>query len=259
MKSSASPSRFSPKVLIVILLSAALILFCGLFLFRSVLSGNVLTTIDAAPFRFDLRGSGVLSEITVYKDGKKTATVKTTSAGNASDQYGVMVSDVDDDGAPDLLVRTHLEKSDEYYSAWLWNSATGTYRRCETFIDVPNIAENEDYNCIVSHLAEKRYAGEDNDTVYYEDAQTYRIFRIVDGTLTEFARYEFVYYTKNDIYAYRVFRFSERNGELSDYSEDEWMDPDEAEGFSLKEHMDEDMRTHRDDYIPDGDTGAQNS
>lgn len=247
-KSNRPSPRFSPKILIVILLATAVVVFSGLFLFRSAFSGNVLDSIESGAFRFDLCGDASLSSIKIYQDGKKTATLRTSSVGSKENHYGVTALDLSFDGYPDLLVAVKADGTDTCYNAWLWNPATGTLRAQEAFTNVKNPTINEEYGAIVSKLQERRDAGEDANGVYYEEAEVISVYTAVNGAIVEFARYEYVYYTKNDIYAVLVYRFDEDTGSLSSFSEDEWLLPDEAEGFILSDYADADMAAHKGDY-----------
>ncbi len=252
-----SPRKPSPKVLTVIIAAALLVLLSGFILFRPAFTGNVLDTVGAGDFRFDLCGSGGLSRIIVYKDGKKTATVRTSSVGAASDHYGVTVTDLNFDGAPDLLVAQTQKGDDRCYAVWTWNAATGTYRSADAVAEAPNVTVDETYECLVSHATETRYVGEDAyGTVYYEEAEIYRIFRSFKGEIVEFARYELVYYTKNDIHAFLISRFDETENKLSPFSEDHWLSASEAEGFDLRSEMYGDMEEHRSAYFPEETTAG---
>lgn len=250
MNTEKKPSslRFSPKIILVILIATAIVVLSALFLFRSIWDGGVLESIDAGDFRFDLCGDGSLSKIKIYKDGKKTATLKTSSVGNAENHYGVTVIDLSFDGSPDLLVAVKNDGADTCYNAWLWNPSTGTLRSQEAFINVKNPTLNEEYGAIVSKRHEQRDAGEDANGVYYEEAEVISVYTAVDGALVEFIRYEFVYYTKNDIYAVLVYRFDEDTGEISSFSEDSWLSPDEAKDFVLSVYADADMEKHKSNY-----------
>ena len=88
--------------------------------------------------------------------------------------------------------------------------------------------------------------------------------RTVNGETVEFARYERIYYTKNDIYAYSVFRFDKNRGVMYRFSEDQWMSEAEAKVFDLKSAMEKDMEAHRSEYLPASaptseETGADGS
>lgn len=242
------PVHFSPKVSIAVLLAVLTVGLSGYFLFRSAFDGNLLESITYDNFRFDLCGNGSLSKIVVYKNEKKTATVRTNALGNAGNHYGVTVSDLNFDGYPDLLVTTKSINSDLCASAWVWNYATGTYKSVESMIDIPNPTIDEAYACVISHTNEKRFAGEYKGTSFYEIAEIFRVYKDIEGTIVEYARYELVYYTKNDIYAYQIFRFDEENGEISSHSEDKWIYPENIDGFSLSERMTSDMEAHRGEY-----------
>lgn len=247
-ESKRSSLRFSPKIIIVILIATASVVLSGFFLFRSALSGNVLESIESGEFRFDLCGDGSLSSIKVYKNGRKTATLKTSSVGNDEDHYGVTVVDLSFDGYPDLLVAVKTSGTDTLCNAWLWNNATGTFRAQEALSGVKNPTLNEEYGCIVSNSREKREGGEDANGVYYKEAEIISLYTSVNGELVEFVRYEFVYFTKDDIYVRSVYRFDEDSETLSSFSEDKWFSPDEATGVILSEFAAQDMAEHKADY-----------
>ncbi len=248
MNTESARTRFSPSIILVILAAALVIVLSGLFVFRSLLSGSVLDSIDAGDFRFDLCGSGSLSQIKVYENGTKTATVRTPSVGNAEDHYGVTVSDLTLDGYPDLLVAVKKRGDAPLCNAWVWNPATGTFRAQESFVGIESPEWNEEYGCLTSHYEERRKVGEDADGVYYEEAEVIAVYAAVNGTLVEFMRYEFVYYTRSEVYAVLVSRFDEKTGELSSFSEDEWLSGSEATAFSLTDFVEVDMALHRDSY-----------
>lgn len=240
--------RFSPKVIAVILIALAVVVFSGLYLFRTVLNGSVLESIDSGSFRFDLCGNGTLSQIKVYRNGKQTATVKVSSVGNADNRYGVTVTDLNFDGYPDLLVVRSQDATETHCDAWLWNNATGTFRASEALAGVVDPTLSEEYGCVISQRSERRDAGEDANGSYYEEAEIISVYAAADGEIVEFSRYEFVYFTKNDIYAYRIYRYDADRGILSSFSEDDWLSPDEAIGFDLSEHAESDMADHKSDY-----------
>ena len=246
----APKKHFSPKIVIVSVIAALVVTLSGFLLFRSVFSGSVLDTLNAGDFRFELCGTDRLSKIVVYKDGSKTATVRTSSVGSQNDHYGVTVVDLNFDGSPDLLVAQTEKNRNTCYAVWTWNAATGTYRSADAVAGAPNVTLNEDYECLVSHALETRFVGEDAyGSAYYEEAEIYRIFHSYKGEIVELARYEFVYYTKNDIHALLISRFDYNEGSLSSFSEDHWLSDKEAENFDLKEEMLRDMEAHRSEYL----------
>lgn len=248
MNTESARFRFSPRMILVILFAAVAIVFSGLLVFRSLFSGNVLESIDAGNFRFDLCGDGSLSLIKVYENGKKTATIRTPSVGNAEDHYGVTVQDLTFDGNPDVLVAVKKSGNTPLCSTWIWNSATGTFRRQEAFINVKDPVWNEEYGAVISHYEERRKVGEDAEGTYYEEAEVVSVYTAINGSLVEFARYEFIYYTRSKISAILVYRFDEKSGELSTFSEDEWLSDAEAATFSLEEYVKTDMTLHKESY-----------
>ena len=249
-KTTSTTKAFSPAVIAAIAVAALVVILSALLLFRSVFSGQVLSTLEAGAFRYELCGNGRLEKILVYKNGSKTATVMTNSVGSQRDSYGVSVSDVNFDGFPDLVIATDQDGDTRRYSVYLWSSATGTYRHSEAMKAIGAFTVSEDYQCIISHTEEYRFAGEEDGVSYYEDADVYRIYRTVNGETVEFARYERVYYTKNDIYVYSVFRFDKNRGVMYRFSEDQWMSEAEAKSFDLKAAMEADMAAHRAEYLP---------
>ena len=257
--SKASQKTFSPAVIAAIALAALIVILSALLLFRSVFSGQVLCTLNEGSFRFELCGNGRLERILVYKDGSKTATVATNSVGSERDSYGVSVADANFDGYPDLIIATEQNGDTKRYTVYLWSNATGTYRHSESLKSIGAFTVNEDYQCIISHTTEHRFAGEDDGVSYYEDAEVYRVYRTVNGETVEFARYERIYYTKNDIYAYSVFRFDKNRGVMYRFSEDQWMSEAEAKVFDLKSAMERDMEAHRSEYLPASDSTSEDT
>lgn len=248
MNTQSTRFRFSPRIILVILLAAIVIVFSGLFIFRPLFKGNVLESIETNSFRFDLCGNGSLSRIKIYENGKQTATIRTPSVGNAEDHYGVTVRDLTFDGNPDVLVAVKKSGDTTLCSAWVWNPATGTFRRQEAFINVKDPVWNEEYGCIMSNYTQRRMVGEDAEGTYYEEAEIVSIYTAINGSLLEFARYELVYYTRSEINAVLVYRFDESSGKLSTFSEDEWLSNEEAALFVLSEYVKTDMALYKENF-----------